>query len=129
MQSPTTTLLNASLSSRATGVPVTQSQARLLVAEVKDANTRLILDVVDESIERARAAREEAQARRDERRTEEARRDEAASQRDQQLEAQQTAGAERDAVEAERAARSETSASFMAEILARQAARGIEFAG
>ncbi len=129
MASPFLTLLNANLAAAGGGPAVTPSQARLLVAEVKEANTRVILDVVDESIERARAAREQSQARREERRAQEARRDEAASERQQQLESQQAARAERDAIEAQRQARADASESFVAEILARQAARNIEFAG
>lgn len=96
--------------------------------EVKDRNNRLILDVVDESLERSAKLREEAAKRREERRAEEARREESRAEREANEAAAQAAADQRRAVEAQRQERRDESNSLLAEIEARRSARGLNVA-
>ncbi|MBL0869984.1 MAG: hypothetical protein IBJ18_05335 [Phycisphaerales bacterium] len=96
--------------------------------EAKDRNNRLILDVVDKSLERSAKLREEATKRRDERRAEEARREESRAEREANEAAAQAAADQRRAVEAQRQQRRDERDSLLAEIEARRNARGLNVA-
>ena len=96
--------------------------------EAKDRNNRLILDVVDESLERSAKLREEAAKRREERRADEARIEESRAEREANEAAAQAAADQRRAVEAQRQERRDERDSLLAEIEARRNARGLNVA-
>lgn len=124
---------DAPAAAQATSLLTTVSPSRLdgyinPADEAKDRNNRLILDVVDESLERSAKLREEAAKRREERRAEEARREESRAEREANEAAAQAAADQRRAVEALRQERRDERDSLLAEIEARRNARGLNVA-
>lgn len=106
----------------------TPAQGRLALAEIKERNNRVILDVVDDSLQRSQQLREEAAKRRAEEQAEQARLDRSREERERTRAEGEAAAQTRQAeLEAQQARRDEFD-TLQAELASRRAARDLNIA-